>query len=43
MIYIRSMLHADADGESEFVQSALETKLVIAGPGKLNVAEASNT
>ena len=32
----------DADGVSEFAWSALETKLAIAAPGKLYVAEASN-
>jgi hypothetical protein len=33
----------EADGESEFVSPALETKLATGGPGKMYVAEGSNT
>jgi hypothetical protein len=32
-----------ADGEAGFVLPALETKLATGGPGKVYVAEASNT
>ena len=33
----------EADGEAGFVLPALETKLATGGPGKVYVAEASNT